>query len=62
VNDWVETAPTPDRTNGHEAPTAKALVATATANAPVAGSCATMDQVIPYLTATPANWGRVKAV
>ena len=49
--DWVETAPTPARTNGHAAPTAKALVATATANAPVFGSCATMDQV---MAAVPA--------
>jgi hypothetical protein len=46
VNDWVETAPTPDRTNGQEAPTANALVATATAKAPVVGSWVTMDQVM----------------
>src|SRR4051812_37239775 len=43
----VETAPTPDRTNGQLAPTAKAHVATATANASVAASCTTIDQVIP---------------
>ena len=46
MKDWVETAPTPARTNGQEEPTAKALVATATAKAPVAGSWATMDQVM----------------
>src|SRR4051794_6824549 len=48
---WVETAPTPARTNGQLAPTAKAQVATATAKASVAGSCTTIDQVIatPFL-------------
>src|SRR4051812_25900692 len=48
---WVETAPTPVRTNGQLAPTAKAQVATATANASVAASCTTIDQVIltPFL-------------
>ena len=30
VIDWVETAPTPERTNGQDAPTANALVATGT--------------------------------
>ena len=51
---WVETAPTPARTKGQLAPTAKAQVATATANASVAGSCTTIDQVIatPFL----ARW------
>src|SRR6478735_11869439 len=44
--DCVDTAPTPDRTKGQLAPTAKAQVVTATAKAPVAGSCATMDQVM----------------
>src|SRR5271166_4808347 len=44
--DWVETAPTPERTNGQDAPTAKAQVATATAKAPLAGSWVTMDQVM----------------
>src|SRR3954452_13877700 len=51
---WVETAPTPVRTNGQLAPTAKAQVATATANASVAGSCMTIDQVIP--TPFLARW------
>jgi hypothetical protein len=46
VIDCVDTAPTPDRTNGQEAPTAKAHVATATANAPELGSWVTMDQVM----------------
>src|SRR3954454_13738747 len=49
--DWVETAPTPARTNGQDAPTAKALVATATAKASVFGSWATMDQVMRRLRA-----------
>jgi hypothetical protein len=44
--DWVETAPTPERTKGQIAPTAKAQVATATAEAPVPGSWAAMDQVM----------------
>src|ERR1700712_3987956 len=44
--DCVDTAPTPARTNGQDAPTANALVATATAKAPEFGSCATMDQVM----------------
>jgi hypothetical protein len=46
VKDWVETAPMPVRTKGQEAPTAKALVATATAKVWVVGSWATMDQVM----------------
>ena len=44
--DWVDTAPTPGRTKGQLAPTAKAQVATATAEAPVSGSWAVMDQVM----------------
>ena len=44
--DWVETAPTPERTWGQPAPTAKAQVAIATAKAPVRPSWATMDQVM----------------
>jgi hypothetical protein len=43
--DWVETAPTPARTKGQEAPTARAQVVTATAKLPDSGSCASSDQV-----------------
>jgi hypothetical protein len=44
--DCVLTAPTPDFRKGQVAPTAMLQVVTATAKAPVAGSCATMDQVM----------------
>jgi hypothetical protein len=44
--DCVLTAPTPDFMKGQVAPTARLQVVTATAKAPVAGSCATMDQVM----------------
>src|ERR1700677_1368460 len=57
VIDCVDTAPTPARTNGQKAPTANALVATATAKAPEFGSCATMDQVMTVvLPATAAEY------
>jgi hypothetical protein len=45
VKDWVETAPTPVRRCGQDAPTARLQVVTATAKASVAGSWTTMDQV-----------------
>jgi hypothetical protein len=46
--DCVLTAPTPDFMKGQVAPTARLQVVTATAKAPVAGSCATMDQVMGW--------------